>query len=417
MDTAIETIRCPECNYEIDVNELLYKKINEQLEHDYKLKINAEQKKYQEEAKKLNEQLSAFNEEKEGYEQQLKDSVSAGIKMEKEKLEHDLKKKLAAEMQEQYNALQKELNEKSEQLKEFNKAKSEIERLKREKEEIRSQIEAEAEKRLNQQLSEEKVKLQLQAEENAELKIREQGSLIQQLKDQLKEAQRRVEQGSMQAQGEAQELAIEKWLASQFSFDSIEEIKKGARGGDCIQHVTQSNGAICGIIYYESKRTKAFGGDWIEKFKEDIRERNADIGVLVTETMPSDMQRAGLRDGIWICTYPEFKVLCAVLRDSLLRVSNAVVVQENKGDKMTMLYDYLTSNEFRLQIEAIVEGFTQMQSDLEKEKRAMNQIWKQREKQIMKVIDNTNYMYGSMKGIAGDSIQSIPLLEMPSEED
>ena len=227
---------------------------------------------------------------------------------------------------------------------------------------------------------------------------------------------RKQEQGSMQMQGEVQELAIEEWLAAQFPLDTIEEIKKGARGGDCIQVVNTRSRQNCGKIYYESKRTKDFQPSWIEKFKADMREKGADIGVLVTEAMPSDFDRMGIKDGIWICTYEEFKGLCAVLRESMLQISLAVSSQENKGDKMHMLYDYLTSNTFRMQVEAIVEGFSTMKNDLESEKRSMQRIWKQREKQIDKVTTNTIDMYGSIKGIAGNAIQSVRALELTGSD-
>jgi len=155
----------------------------------------------------------------------------------------------------------------------------------------------------------------------------------------------------------------------------------------------------------------------MEKFKADIREKGANIGVLVTDAMPSDMERMGQKDGIWICSFEEFKGLCRVLREALIQIDNAVISQENKGDKMSMLYDFLTSNTFRLQIEAIVEGFTQMKSDLESEKRSMQRIWKSREKQIEKVTANTIDMYGSIKGIAGNAIQTVQALELPSGGD
>jgi len=227
---------------------------------------------------------------------------------------------------------------------------------------------------------------------------------------------RKHEQGSMQLQGEVQELAIEEWLATQFPLDTIDEIKKGARGGDCLQYVNTRSMQNCGTIYYESKRTKDFQPTWIEKFKMDIRDKGATIGVLVTEVMPSDMDRMGLKDGIWICNYEEFKGLCAVLRESIVQLSTAVSSQENKGDKMEMLYTFLTGNTFRMQVEAIVEGFTQMKADLESEKRSMQRIWKQRDKQIEKVITNTIDMYGSIKGIAGNAVQSVKALELPGDD-
>jgi len=248
------------------------------------------------------------------------------------------------------------------------------------------------------------------------MRFKEVSKMLEDQKKLTEEMKRRQEQGSVQLQGEVMELAIEEWLAAQFPLDVIEEIKKGARGGDCIQTINTRTRQNCGSIYYESKRTKDFQAGWIEKFKADIREKGADIGVLVTDAMPSGMDRMGLKEGIWICSYEEFKGLCAALRESLIQISAAVASQENKGDKMHMLYDYLTGNAFRLQVEAIVEGFTQMKADLESEKRAMQSIWKKREKQIDKVTVNTIDMHSAIRGIAGNAIQSVKLLELPESE-
>ncbi len=168
----------------------------------------------------------------------------------------------------------------------------------------------------------------------------------------------------------------------------------------------------CGTIYYESKRTKDFQPSWIEKFKADMREKGAAIGVLVTEAIPADMERMGQKNGVWVCTFEEFKGLCFVLRESIIQLNLAASSQENKGDKMHMIYDYLTSSTFRMQIEAIVEGFSTMKNDLEGEKRSMQRIWKQREKQIEKVVTNTIDMYGSIKGVAGNAVQPVKALEL-----
>jgi len=335
------------------------------------------------------------------------------------KQESSLRKKIKAEAADEQagalGALREELEEKSAKIKSLNQTTVELERLKREKDELEESIRADAEKQLSQRISAEKERIQKEEHDKSELKFKE---LEKQLADQKRlteEMQRKQEQGSMQTQGEVQELAIEDWLEAQFPLDTIQEIKKGERGADCLQIVHTRMQQNCGTIYYESKRTKSFQPSWIEKFKGDIREKNADIGVLVTNVMPADMDRLGLKDGVWVCTYEEFKGLCAVLRESMVQISTAVVTQENKGEKMGMLYDFLTSNEFKLQIEAIVEGFTQMKSDLEVEQRAMRNIWKKREKQIEKVLLNTTGMYGSIKGIAGSAIQSVSLLELPTD--
>jgi len=415
MDQQTNRIECHKCGYEIDVNDILYRQVDQELKKKYLDELAEEKKKYDDKSNSLKLERDKLEQKKKQQNEMVANGVKAGLDEEKKKLQVQLKKRLEEEQSEQFKALQQELNQKSNQLKAFNKAKSEIERLKREKSELKDSLEAASEKKINEILSKERNKIRKIEEEKSQLKISEKEKVILQLSEQLKEAQRKAEQGSMQLQGEVQELAIEKWLAENFLLDTIQEIKKGVRGADCLQIVNTRIKSNCGTIYYESKRTKEFKIEWIEKFKHDIQEKSADIGVLVNESMPNDMERLGLKDGVWVCTFEEFKGLCTVLRDSIIRLSNAVIIQENKGDKMVMLYDYLTGNEFRMQVEAIVEGFSQMKTDLDSEKRAMSSIWKKREKQIQKVLLNTNFMHSSIKGIAGNAIQTVSLLELPLE--
>ena len=410
-------VKCPHCHEEFDVQGIL----TQQLESDIKLKYEQQSKA---DRKKMEAEAEVFAKAKEDFEQAKKkenelfqDRLTKQLAADRKNLEAELKNKLQDENSEVLKSMQEELNEKSLQLKELNRAKADIEKLKREKDEMKETLEAESQTRLNEIISLEKEKIKRVEEERNEMKMRE---LLKQLEDQKKltsEMRRKQEQGSMQMQGEILELAIEEWLTSEFPLDTIEEIKKGARGGDCIQMVNTRDAANCGRIYYESKRTKEFQSNWIEKFKNDMREKGVDIGVIVTEAMPAGMERMGQINGIWICKFEDFKSLAAILRESLIRVSLALVSQENKGDKMTMLYDFLTSSEFRMRIEAIVEGFTQMKAGLETEKRAMLKIWKEREKQIEKVVINTIEMYGSVKGIAGNAIQSVAALELPTDEE
>ena len=406
-------IKCPNCGTSIDVQDILAHQLENEIQQKYQTQLAEEKKKYDAEFESLNKAKELFEQRKKQENEMFQERLEKQLKEDRKLLEDKLKAKFREEQSEQFSALQKELNEKSEQVKELSLTRIEVEKLKREKTELKAIAEAEAQKSLNETLIAEKEKIRKQEEDKNELRFKE---LQKQLEDQRKlteEMKRKQEQGSMQLQGEVQELAIEEWLAAQFPLDTIEEIKKGARGGDCIQVVNTRTLQNCGTIYYESKRTKDFQSTWIEKFKADIREKGANIGVLVTEVMPSDMERMGMKDGIWICNYDEFKGLCSVLRESIIQVSVAVSSQENKGDKMHMLYDYLTGNTFRLQVEAIVEGFTQMRSDLESEKRAMQNIWRKREKQIEKVTINTIDMHASIKGIAGNAIQSVKILELP----
>jgi hypothetical protein len=221
----------------------------------------------------------------------------------------------------------------------------------------------------------------------------------------------------MQLQGEVQELALEEILSDAFPFDVVSEVGKGIRGADCIQLVRNNFGQECGKIIYESKRTKDFGGDWIEKLKTDMRSTGADIAVLVTKTMPKDLDCFGLKEGVWICTFSEVKALTNVLRDGIIRVFNSAKSHENKGDKMHLLYNYLTSNEFSEQWKAIREGFAAMKISIINERAAMERLWKAREKQLEKVLLNAAHVKGSIEGISGMDAINFNLLDEPDFSD
>lgn len=411
------TIKCPECGSQIDVNDILKHQIEDAIRAEFQEKQRQANEKLKEEKDLLVKAIEDFEAKKDRENERFKERLEEEKKEAEKKIEQKLKAKLEEEQLDSLNELQKELNEKSEKLRELHKKEAEISKLQREKAEMKEALEADAERRIAEMISKEREKIRKQEDDKNELKFKE---LKKQLDDQIKlteEMKRKQEQGSMQLQGEVQELAMEEWLAMNFPLDTIDEVKKGANGADCIQIVNTREQQNCGKIYYESKRAKNFSNTWIEKFKNDIRDKNANLGVLVTEVLPSDMERMGMKEGIWICTYQEFKGLSAVLRQSIVQIGAVLSSQENKGDKMEMLYDFLTSNEFKLQIEGIVEGFTQMQTDLLSEKRSMKRIWKQREKQIDKVINNTVNMYGSIKGIAGNAIQNVKALELSPEHE
>lgn len=251
-------------------------------------------------------------------------------------------------------------------------------------------------------------------ETDYQLRLKEMEKQLEDQKKLAEEMRRKAEQGSMQLQGEVQELALEEMLRSTFPFDKVEEVGKGVRGADCILTVRNTLGQECGRIVYESKRTKEFAKDWIEKLKADMRHLGADIAVLVTQAMPRDMDRFGEKDGIWICSFAEVRALSQVLRDGILKIFLAGRTQENKGEKMTLLYDYLTGNEFAEQWKAIREGFLSMKLSIQRERDAMERLWKAREKQLEKVLLNAAHIKGSVEGIAGtDSVD----LRLSGEDD
>jgi hypothetical protein len=217
----------------------------------------------------------------------------------------------------------------------------------------------------------------------------------------------------MQMQGEVQELAIESYLCSAFSRDEIAEISKGKRGGDCVHIVKNDYNHTCGKILYESKRTKHFSYDWIAKIKDDMRLQQADLGVIVTEVLPEGMTRFGEVEGIWVCTFVEFKALALLFRQNLVRIGEVLASQENKGDKMQMIYSYVTSTEFRQKLEAAFESYHEMQEDLIKEKTLFTSQWARREKRLLKAMENLVCLYGDVRGIAGGAVQEIRSLEIP----
>ncbi|MGD1939592.1 MAG: DUF2130 domain-containing protein [Cyanophyceae cyanobacterium] len=419
------TVSCPKCGASVDVNAVLHSQIETQLQQQYDQQKLALEEGWEQKSQDLEKARRQLERDKAQQEEALEERVEQALKLQGAELEKQLKQKAKKEAElesaDALKVLREELEEKSGKVKDFNKLSAEFERLKRDSGEMEDRVRAEAEKafsdKLDRRLAEERSQLQKAAGEKYELTIRE---LEKQLEDQKKlteEMQAKQEQGSMQLQGEVQELVIEEWLRGQFPFDTVAEVSKGVRGGDCIQTVHTRSRQNCGKIYYESKRTKAFSEKWIEKLRDDMARENANLGVIVTQTMPPDMERMGLRNGIWVCSLEEFKGLCQVLRESMVQISRAIATQENRGDKMSMLYDFLTSAEFKNQVAVIVEGFSQMQDDLQKEKKFMENKWKAREKQIQKILDGTTGIYGAVKGIAGNVIESVPSLELPEGEE
>ncbi|RVY59997.1 DUF2130 domain-containing protein [Helicobacter pylori] len=416
-------ITCPKCQEPIDVNEALYKQIEQENQNkflaqqkEFEKEVNEKRAQYQSYFKNLEQKEEALKErEKEQqakFDEAVKQASALALQDERAKIIEEARKNAFLEQQKGLELLQKELDEKSKQVQELHQKEAEIERLKRENNEAESRLKAENEKKLNEKLEMEREKIEKALHEKNELKFKQQEEQLEMLRNELKNAQRKAELSSQQLQGEVQELAIEEFLRQKFPLDCIEEIKKGQRGGDCIQVVHTREFQNCGKIYYESKRTKEFQKAWVEKLKSDMREIGADVGVIVSEALPKEMERMGLFEGVWVCSFEEFKGLSAVLREGVIQVGLAKKSQENKGDKVNLLYHYLTSSEFSMQVNAIIEGFEQLRADLESEKRAMARIWKSREKQIDKVFEGTINMYGSIKGIAGNAIGQVKALEL-----
>jgi len=296
-------IQCPNCGTSIDVNDILKHQLEDKIRAEYQQRAIEQAKDMLAKKEALEKEKEAFEANKKLEKERFDERLEQASKAAEKEIAGKLKKKLEEENSELLLAKDKELNEQSEKLRELSKMQAQLAKLEREKLEMKEALEAENQIKLNESLNVEREKIRKQEDEKNELKF---AALQKQLEDQKKlteEMKRKQEQGSMQLQGEVMELAIEEWLTTQFPLDTIDEIKKGATGADCLQIVNTRELQNCGTIYYESKRTKVFQATWIEKFKNDIREKNANLGVLVTEVLPSGMDRMGMKDGIWICTF------------------------------------------------------------------------------------------------------------------
>jgi len=252
------------------------------------------------------------------------------------------------------------------------------------------------------------------AEENR-LKDMEKEKVINDLKTSLEDMKRKAEQGSMETQGEVLEQDFEAQLKGFFVHDDIQPVPKGIKGADLVQTVRTPMGGECGILLWETKNTKAWSNNWIPKLKDDMIETRASIAILVSVVLPAGIKRFGQVDGIWVsdplCAIP----LAAALREQLEAISRERTASTGKSEKMEALYQYLAGVEFKQKIEGIIEAFTSMQEQLNKERRAMEKHWKQREKEIERVVKNTVGLYGDMQGIIGGQIPAIPALELDGE--
>jgi hypothetical protein len=411
-------IKCPNCGNEFPLDDALKLELNENLEKEKqdlrKQMVDFKKQKEEEIQRKEDEHKKLATQQAQAFQQRMEQE----LKLQQAQQESILKKKLSEDFENQIALLQQSDIEQKAKLDEARK--KELDFLQKEK--ALKIKEEELELNLQRQLmtEREKLKEQLGLEQAERLQVKEQEfqlrtkELEKQIEDQKKlvdEMKRKAEQGSMQMQGEVQELLLEELLQATFPFDLLTPVGKGVRGADCIQTVRNNFGNEAGKIIYESKRTKDFANDWIEKLKADMRQLGADVAVIVTQAMPKDMDRFGEKDGVYICTFSEIRSVALLLRNGLLKVADVRKSGENKGDKMVMLYDYLTGHEFSEQWKAIREGFMSMKLSIQKERDAMERLWKSREKQLEKVLLNAAHIRGSVEGIAGADSVNLNLLD------
>jgi hypothetical protein len=413
------TIICPNCKTEIRLTESLAAPLIAATRQQYEQQIAQKDLDFAKREQSLREKEKQVAEEKRALDDQVADQVAAQLKTERARVIADEAKKAklasAAELDAKARELvelQEVLKSRDEKLAEAQKAQAELIKKQRELDDAKRELELTVEKRVQEGLTEVRAMARREAEDGLKLKVMEKDQTIASMQQKIEEFQ--------QLQGEVQEMDLENLLRAKFPFDSIEPVAKGEFGGDVLQRVISQTGQPSGEILWESKRTKNWSDGWLSKLRDDQRTAKAEVSVLVSQVLPKGIETFDVIDGVWVTSPRAVLPVATILRHTLLQVSMARQVSEGQQTKTEMVYQYLTGPRFRHRVEAIVEAFSSMQQDLDKERKAITKQWAKREEQIERVMGATVGMYGDLQGIAGKSLQEIEglsLVALPSPND
>jgi hypothetical protein len=411
---AEPTVVCPQCKSEIKLTESLAAPLLESIRHDYEKRLAQKDADIAKREKTLHEREAALQKQKESMDEQV------AQKMQQEHVriaaEEAKKAKLAlgSELDQkvkEIKELQEVLQQRDAKLADAQKAQADLIRKQRELDDARRELELTIEKRVQTDLSAAREKAKKEAEDEMKLKVMEAEQTIASMQKQIEDLKRRAQQGSQQLQGEVQEIEIESMLSARFPRDTIQPVPKGEFGGDILHRVMSPLGQPCGTILWESKRTKNWSDGWLPKLREDQRAAKAEIAVILSQVLPKDVETFGLVNEVWVA-HPKVALPVAVaLRQTLIELAGARQAAEGQQTKMEMVYRYLTGPRFRQRIQAIVEAFSSMRDDLDRERKAITKQWAKREEQIDRVMQATVGMYGDLQGIAGKTLQEIEGLE------
>lgn len=412
-------ITCPKCQTEIKLTESLAAPIIESARREYEQRLAQKDTDIAKRETSLREREKEIDKAKET----IDDQVTEKLRQERAKIIAEEYKKaklaLATDLEQKRKELadlQEVLKQRDEKLAEAQKAQAELIRKQRELDDAKRELDLTVEKRIQEGLATVREQAHKEAEDQLKFKVLEKEQTIASMQKQIEELKRKADQGSQQLQGEVQELELEALLSTKFPRDTIEPVPKGEYGGDVLHRVIGPLGQFCGTILWESKRTKSWSDSWLVKLREDQRAAKAEIAVIVSQTLPKGVETFELIDGVWVA-HPKAAIPVAVtLRHTLIEVASARQATEGQQTKMEMVYQYLTGPRFRQRVQAIVEAFSSMQEDLDKEKKAITKQWAKREEQIDRVMQATVGMYGDLQGIAGKTLQEIEGLEMHALE-
>lgn len=413
------TITCPNCKSEIRLTESLAAPLIAATRQQFEQQLSKKDAEVATREAGLRDKEKQLLESQRTLDTKVADQVAVQLQSERARLIADEARKAkqasAAELEgkaRELSELQEVLKSREAKLAEAQQAQAELLKKERELNDAKRELELTVEKRVTDGLNEARTQAQRAAEESLKLKMMEKDQTITSMQQKIEELKQKAEQGSQQLQGEVQELELENLLRVKFPYDSIEPVAKGEFGGDALQRVVSSSGQACGSILWESKRTKNWSDGWLAKLREDQRTAKAEIAVLVSQALPKGVESFDVVDGVWV-THPRAALpVATVLRNTLLQVNMARQVSEGQQTKTEMVYQYLTGPRFRQRVEAIVEAFSSMQEDLDKERKVIMKQWAKREEQIERVMSSTVGMYGDLQGIAGKSLQEIEGLEL-----
>ena len=411
---AEPTVFCPQCKSEIKLTESLAAPLLESVRRDYEQRLAQKDNEISKREKLLNQRAESIEKAKQNLdheiEQKLRSERARIVSEEAQKAKLAIGKDLEQKAKE-INDLQQILQEQDKKLGEAQQVQAELLRKQRELDDAKRELDLTIEKRVQANLVAERDKAKKEAEEELKLKVMEKDQTITAMQKQIEELKRRAEQGSQQLQGEVQELQLESLLRAKFPRDTIHPVAKGDFGGDVLQRVIGPLNQICGTILWESKRTKNWSDGWLPKLRDDQRAAKADVAVILSQALPKDVDTFGFLDGVWVAD-PKVAVPVALsLRQSLIEISAARQASQGQQTKMEMVYGYLTGPRFRQRVQALVEAFSSMKEDLDREKKTITRQWAKREEQIDRVMQATVGMYGDLQGIAGKTLQEIEGLE------
>ena len=417
------TITCPNCKSEIRLTESLAAPLIAATRIQFERQLAQKDEDISKRELGIRDKEKQIAEARRTLDDQVTDQVATQLKAERARVVAEEAKKAKLASAAELDAKARELTElhevlkiRDEKLAEAQKAQAELIKKQRELDDAKRELELTVEKRVQEGLTAVRTQAKREAEDGLKLKVMEKDQTIASMQQKIEELKQKAEQGSQQLQGEVQELELENLLRAKFPYDTIEPIPKGEFGGDALQRVTSQGGQACGTILWESKRTKNWSDGWLVKLREDQRAAKAEVAVLVSQVLPKGVDAFDVIDGVWVTSPRAALPVATVLRQTLLQVSAARQVSEGQQTKTEMVYQYLTGPRFRHRVEAIVEAFSSMQEDLDKERKAIMKQWAKREEQIERVMGATVGMYGDLQGIAGKSLQEIEGLEMRALE-